>query len=113
MDLLRVNESASDGGCVAHTSWVSAGRRNQEDLVQVSDGHCSHRRRLRHGLHNARLIVRGDFIALDFSLHGLRILHVLRHPVVMDDLHLEAKDSGDESFNPLVQTWKSTGKYQR
>lgn len=92
MDLLGVSESASDGGCVAHTSWVSAGRRNQEDLVQVSDGHCSHRRRLRHWLDNARLTVRGDFIAFDFSLHGLRILDVLRHPVVMDDLHPEAKD---------------------
>lgn len=92
MDLLGISESASDRGCVANTSWVSARRWNQKDFVQVSDGHCSHRRRLRHGLHNARLIVRGDFIAFDFSLHGLRILDVLRHPVVMDDLHPEAKD---------------------
>jgi hypothetical protein len=92
MDLLRVSESASERGCVAHTSWVGAGRRNQKDFVQVSDGHCSHRRRLWHGLHKARLIVRGDFIAFDFSLHSLRILNVLRHSVAMGNLCPEAKD---------------------
>jgi hypothetical protein len=92
MDLLGVSKFASDRGCVAHTSWVSAGRRNQKDFVQVSDGHRSHRRRLRHGLHNARLIVRGDFIAFDFSLHSLRILNVLRHSVAMGNLCPEAKD---------------------